>query len=321
MFQSGFRKSPEGSGWPELTTMQRCVAKETGNEPESRAGGHEFYFEGSREAGVLLIHGLTGAPAEMRFLGKSLNRMGFTVYAPVLAGHCKDIPALEATHYEDWIESLRGPLNWLRREVRHVHTAGICVGGALGLMLAHQERLKAGKSVIYSPTMSYDGWNQTLFTRIGQHLIEPLKWFRPFHHLSFEERSPFGIKDERMRRFIIEGASMKGILTTMPVGALHQNFRLNRALKAALPEMTVPTLLIHSSDDDISHPRNAEKIRRLHGGHCELHYLHDCYHMIHVDRERERVAELTAKFMGLPRPESGRRETAMAEAAFTGVAI
>ncbi len=293
--------------------MQRSVNEKpsTGQKPAIR--DHEFYFEGSREAGVLLIHGLTGAPAEMRFAGKALNRMGFTVYAPVLAGHCQDLPALEATTYEDWINSLRGPLDWLKGEVRHVHTAGICVGGALGLLLAHQERSKVEKSVIYSPTMTYDGWNQTLWARIGQHFIDPLKWARPLHHMTFEERSPFGIKDERMRRFIIEGASMKGILHSMPVGALYQNFRLNRALKAALPHMTVPTLLIHALDDDVSHPRNAAKIKRLHRGPCEVRYLHDSYHMIHVDRERELVAQMTADFMGIPAnrtPVSSRLEAA-----------
>ncbi len=279
--------------------MQRAVQEKViRNGPET--GEFGFYFEGSREKGVLLIHGLTGAPVDTRFVGKVLNRMGFTVYAPPLAGHCQDIAALEATTYEDWIESLRGPLNALKREVRHVYTAGICVGGALGLMLAHQERSKIEKSVIYSPTMHYDGWNQGLLARIGAHFINPLKWVRPLHHLSFSEKPPYGIKDERMRRFITEGATMKGILLSMPVLALYENFRLNKALRAALPQITTPTLLVHAREDDVSHPRNAEKIKRLHGGQCDLHYLEDSYHMIHVDREREFVAQLTAAFLGLP---------------------
>jgi carboxylesterase len=280
--------------------MQRSVNEKpfTGQLPQSSE--HEFYFEGSREQGVLLIHGLTAAPVEMRFVGKMLNRMGFTVYAPVLAGHCQDIPALEATTYEDWIDSLRGPLDWLKLRVRHVHTAGICVGGVLGLMLAHQERGKVDKSVLYSPALIFDGWNKTILERIGQHLINPLKWASPLHHLRFKERSPFGIKDERMRRFIFEGASLKGVLDSTPVFALYQNLRLIRALEAALPRMTVPTLLLHALDDDVSHPRNAVKIKRLHGGQCELRYLHDSYHLIHIDRERELVAKMTADFMGIP---------------------
>ena len=274
--------------------------------PRIETDEHSFYFEGSSDKGVLLIHGLTRFPVEMRFVGKALNRLGFTVYAPRLAGHCVDVETLEATTHKDWLDSLRKPLYALKNEVRHVYTAGICVGGALGLMLAHQERHIVEKAVIYSPTLHYDGWNQSLWHRMGAHLIDPLKWMKRWHHLHFEERAPYGIKDERMRRFLVEGANLKGILPVFPVIALYNNFCLNRELKAALPQMTVPTLLLHAREDDIAHPRNAEKIKRLHGGPCELVYLEDSYHMIHVDSERDRVAEMTADFFGLPHKEQER---------------
>ena len=45
---------------------------------------YSFYLQGSEEKGVLLVHGLTGTPSEMRFIGKQLHKMGFTVYAPTL---------------------------------------------------------------------------------------------------------------------------------------------------------------------------------------------------------------------------------------------
>lgn len=60
---------------------------------------HEFVMPGTGVAartGVLLVHGLTGTPAEMRLLAKGLNKQGFTVYAVQLAGHCgsmEDQPA------------------------------------------------------------------------------------------------------------------------------------------------------------------------------------------------------------------------------------
>ena len=273
---------------------------------------HGFYFEGSRDKGVLLIHGLTGAPVEMRFVGKMLNKLGFTVLAPRLAGHCQDAASLEKTTYEDWIDSLRDPLYQLKSEVRQVYTAGICVGGALGLMLAHQEVGKVEKSVIYSPTLNYDGWNQSILHRIGAHLINPLKRMKRWHHLSFDERPPYGIKDERMRRFLLEGASLKGVLPAFPVIALYENFRLNGMLRKTLPTMDVPTLLLHAREDDVSSPRNARRIQKLHGGSCDLVYMEDSYHMIHVDRERDRVAQLTASFFGVPaRREIGRRAEEM----------
>jgi bifunctional enzyme CysN/CysC len=98
-------------------------------------------------------------------------------------------------------------------------------------MLAHLEYPKVAKSVIYSPTIYYDGWNQTFWERLGAHLIDPLRWIGPLQHITFQEKHPFGIKDDRMRRFIVEGASMKGILHSMPVRALHKNFRLNKEIR------------------------------------------------------------------------------------------
>ena len=48
-----------------------------------------FEFAGGR-IGVLLIHGLTGTPNEMRSVAAGLQRAGFTVAAVQLAGHCGD---------------------------------------------------------------------------------------------------------------------------------------------------------------------------------------------------------------------------------------
>ncbi len=36
---------------------------------------------------MLLIHGFTGSPPEMRLVGEYLHRRGLTVYAPLLPGH------------------------------------------------------------------------------------------------------------------------------------------------------------------------------------------------------------------------------------------
>ena len=43
-----------------------------------------FYLEGSRRIGILLVHGFTGSPSEMRLLGEYLNQKQYTVYAPLL---------------------------------------------------------------------------------------------------------------------------------------------------------------------------------------------------------------------------------------------
>lgn len=47
-----------------------------------------FFFEGDaiNDAGVLLLHGFTGSPAELRPLGEFLSRQGYAAAAPLLPG-------------------------------------------------------------------------------------------------------------------------------------------------------------------------------------------------------------------------------------------
>jgi carboxylesterase len=52
------------------------------------------FIERKGSVGVLLVHGLTGTPTEMKQFGKVIARKGFTVACPELAGHCATIEAL-----------------------------------------------------------------------------------------------------------------------------------------------------------------------------------------------------------------------------------
>ena len=260
----------------------------------------DFTLEGSRKKGILLIHGLTGSPAEMKFVGKALNRAGFTVHAPTLAGHCEDVNALLATRYEDWVESVRAAIREFATKVDEVYMAGICVGGALALYAASLEGDIVKGVAIYSPLLKYDGWNSPWYYKL-QPVGIPFVVHTPFlRNISYAEAPPYGIKSDRVRNAVMSsgGDSIPGTLPAFPARSLYQNNRLNRALKKALPAIKIPTLLVHAREDDVGHPRNAEKIKRLHGGVCEIAWLDNSYHLIHVDQERQKVAKLTGDFFG-----------------------
>jgi len=262
---------------------------------------YSFYLKGSSEKGVLLVHGLTGTPSEMKFVGKRLHQRGFTVYAPTLAGHCADLDALLATRYEDWVESLRVALHRFRQEVDTVYSAGICVGGALALRLAHLEPESMAGVAIYAPALDYDGWSQPKFSRLVRMLSDVLIHIPAVRRLKFEEVHPFGIKSDRLRAAVMEaGDGIEGALPYFPAQALYETYRLSGMLKKTLPQITTPTLLVHAREDDVCHPRNSYTIQKLHGGRCEVEILDNSYHMIHVDQERQKVADLTAAFFGAP---------------------
>ncbi|HYA34839.1 MAG TPA: hypothetical protein VEF03_04430, partial [Candidatus Binataceae bacterium] len=65
----------------------------------------EFFFPGSGVS-ALLIHGLTGTPYEMRYLGERLAAAGVRVRGVRLAGHADSPEALGATTQDSWYESV-----------------------------------------------------------------------------------------------------------------------------------------------------------------------------------------------------------------------
>src|SRR4051812_28032023 len=67
--------------------------------------GAESFFLPGGPTGVLLLHGFTSSPAEVRPLGDFLAAQGYTVYSPLLAGHGTAPEDLRGTTWRDWVAS------------------------------------------------------------------------------------------------------------------------------------------------------------------------------------------------------------------------
>src|SRR5579884_3819585 len=86
--------------------------------------------------GVLLIHGFTGSPAEMATLAAALAARGYSVEAPLLAGHGADQETLAATSWRAWVASAEAALRELQGRCDAVALVGFSMGGAIALQLA-----------------------------------------------------------------------------------------------------------------------------------------------------------------------------------------
>lgn len=260
-----------------------------------------FRVAGDSGKAVLLVHGMTGAPGEMKFLATRLNRRGLSVAAPMLAGHGFDEATLLRTGWRDWLDTLRTAFRALKADHDEVYVAGICVGGGLSVALAAEEPAVAGVAV-YSMTYRYDGWNMKRWYSVVTPLVSPFAGLPLVRRLSFEEPYPFGLKDERLRdgTAAAQGAVIPGALDRLPLGAMKELHDLGLHLDRVGRDVRQPTLILHAREDDMSDPRNAYRLQRALGGPTELRLIDDCYHMIHVDRQRELVATLTADFFGAP---------------------
>jgi carboxylesterase len=268
-----------------------------------------FALEGSLGKGVVLVHGLTGAPGEMKYLARKLHRRGFSVSAPQLAGHGDDEAALLRTTWRDWLGSVDAAWAELRRKVDEVYVAGICVGGALGVALA-AERPELKAVAVYSMTFRYDGWNMRRWYSAAVPLLEHVANLPGIRRLSFEEPYPFGLKDEKLREAMARApkAMIDGALSRLPLGSLYQMHRLGLHVEKVGRRVTQPVLIMHAHDDDMSDPRNAVRLRAALGGRVDLQFVTDSYHMLHVDQQRDLVADATARFFGAKESVAVRRQ-------------
>ena len=257
--------------------------------------GLSFFQEGTNGKAVMLVHGMSGAPGEMRLVARQFRRRGYSVFAPLLAGHGHGEAALRRSRFEDWLDSIATAADWLAARSDTVFGAGICVGGKLALLASHMTSSPIQSVALYSPCFHFDGWNVPRYYAI---LSPHIRWIMmiPFiDRLNFRETPSLGIKDARLRR-IIAGMENDGVLSHFPGRGLIEMNRLGRHLKERLPAITTPSLIIHSTEDDLSGPDHARYIAAKLGGPTALHWLNNSYHMIHVDREHRKVADLSAQF-------------------------
>ena len=102
-----------------------------------RPGAGEFFLPGSRQYGVLLIHGFTGAPPELRLLGDRLHDDGgLTVLGVRLTGHGSTVENLEQATCSDWIADVEEGYLRLARHCRYVLVCGLSLGALLAVRLA-----------------------------------------------------------------------------------------------------------------------------------------------------------------------------------------
>ena len=265
---------------------------------------HEFVMPGAgpnARIGVLLIHGLTGTPAEMRLLGKGLNKQGFTVYGVQLAGHCGSMEDLVSTRWTDWLSSAESGLQRFAAHVDHVVVGGLSMGALLSLAVAERHPDKVAGVCALSTTFRYDGWSIPVYTKLA-FLLPLFRLLGIGRNSVFMEAPPYGIKDEALRARVVEqmnsGDSSAAGLPGNPWWSIIELRALSANVLAQLQKLRSPCLVIHAKEDDISSVSNAHDIERgATNAHVELVLLDNCYHMITIDRERRTVIAKMNEFV------------------------
>ena len=268
--------------------------------PNAARYGDDIYLKGDGGRSIILIHGLTGTPNEMRGLATFFNRKGYTVLCPRLANHGASIDVLKRSRWQDFYASVREAFMKMPKEdkEKEVFVSGLSMGALLGLLLADEfnDDIKAVSCL--APTLFYDGWNAT-----NLKFLLPLGYMTSLQYMFyFKEDPPYGVKNKAIQERIhgyygdvslsdVNGVAEHGY-AYFPVSMLYQLQLLVKHLSGRLPKMRFPVQLIQAKDDDMTSIKNSKFIyERINSDTKEIILLYDSYHMITVDQERETVAE------------------------------
>jgi len=186
----------------------------------------------------------------------------------------------------------------LKAQCDDVFVGGISMGALLALHGARQRPNKIAGTLLYGPTLWYDGWSIPKYQFL-------LRWFinTPMGKAyRFVEREPYGLKDERLRELIRtameSGASADAGLHATPSGSLRELWRLVDDIKPALNTIKAPALILHAREDDISSLSNAFYLQQHLGGLVDMVVLDDSYHLVMIDRQRDIVVSRSVQFIG-----------------------
>lgn len=240
-----------------------------------------FWLEGG-PVGVLLIHGHTGAPPEMRLVADYLHGRGLTVSAPLLPGHGTSVAEMRRCTWTGWVSHVERALDQLQARCSTVFVGGLSLGALLALYVATRRPGIAG-IIAYSPAT----WAATRLI----YLTPVAKYFVPYTRRAHSNLVD-PVADQRIWCY-----------GETPTFSAHEVLKLQLHLRRLLPKVTAPLLIVYSRGDTVIHPQSGPlTYRRAGSADKQMVVLDRSGHAVTVDIGWEFVAAKSYEFIAARSP-------------------
>jgi len=243
-----------------------------------------FLLPGNR-TGVLLVHGFTGTPNGMRWMGEYLNQQGFTCLGIRLYGHATTPEDMIRSRWTDWADSVEDGFHLLSGLTDHIFLVGLSMGGVLSLLLSSRLDV-AGVVAMSTPySLPRDPRNYPIwFIKLTSMFVKYMPKNNETPGAAWFDKDAYAGHIAYAQNPVRSIAEMKALLSEM---------------QKSLAEIRKPILLIHSKDDPYVLPENMEK---LHAGLVNVSdkakvYVTGSGHVVTRDAARHQVFELARDFI------------------------
>lgn len=223
---------------------------------------------------MLLLHGFTGSPWEVRPLGDSLAARGYHVLAPRLPGHGTTPEAMLFVTAADWEREAEGALHELAAFDR-VFVAGLSMGALLSLLLAARFPQRVAALALMAPAI-----------RLASKASRVLEALRVLKHHPLDDlwvpKYGSDLEDEEVR-------ASAPRLPRYPAARLRDVFTLQTLAARAASQVQCPSIvLVAENDHVIDVPAASALPRTLRGSRLVL--VQRGFHLMPRDVDRARVA-------------------------------
>lgn len=233
-----------------------------------------FTFEAGERA-VLLLHGFTGHSADVRQLGRYLEKKGYTSHAPIYKGHGVPPEQLVHTGPEDWWKDVMAAYNHLKEiGYEKIAAVGLSLGGVFSLKLAYTVPVLG---VVPMCAPMYIKSEETMYKGV-------LAYAREYKR--YEGKSQEQIERE-MQAF-----------SQTPMNTLHALQNLIRDVRNNIDMIYVPTFVVQARHDEMINTDSANIIYNgVESSLKHIKWYEDSTHVITLDKQKDELHEDVYNFL------------------------
>lgn len=241
-------------------------------------GAEPYFFPGeSGKTGILLVHGYSGSPGEVRELGERFHKEeGYTTLGVLLPGHGTDPHELENITWEDWYSVVKAGVEKLSQTCSEIVVVGMSMGSLLTLLAGAELPVKG--IVVMSTPIYLNDWRVHFLW-----LAQRLGWALP----------------KGKKRVIDAEERFNVCYDCMPLSGVKETWKLITYVKNhVLPKVKVPCLIIQSKADNTVRPLSAMFIyKKIKSTYKHIFWLKDSRHVVTLFKGRTEVYEEIKKFL------------------------
>ena len=233
---------------------------------------------------LLAFHGFTGTTSELKPTLEAVSASGFAVEAPLLPGHGTTPSDLQNRTFDEWLTAGRDHRDRILARGGSLVLCGFSMGSLVALALAAEGAPHVAGLIVLGNAVE-----------LAIHSSLP---FRIFERFQWKVPDAYLLKPRRADMQDREAARKLTSYDRHPLRSAMEVYRAGLRVRALVPEITCPTLILHGAKDHVCPRKNAAWVADHVGSRDVTVRIYErSAHIVAADFDRDAVASDVVGFL------------------------